>query len=157
MLELMSQAERSLYIEMAYIGDPDISRKMVETARRGVRVTFLFSRSANIGNDINYRSLYRICRQADIEVYLSEKMIHSKLMLIDEETVIVGSANTSVFSMQKAVELDVIVRRQPAFVEAVKKTVESRLGEARRVESTKELAAYHRVLASLQQLHQMLH
>ena len=157
MLELMSQAQRSLYIEMAYIGDPDISRKIVEVARRGVQVTFLFSRAANIGNDINYRSLYRICRQADIEVYLSEKMIHSKLMLIDEETVIVGSANTSVFSMQKAVELDVIVRRQPAFVEAVKKTVESRLGEARRVESTKELAAYNRVLASLQQLHQMLH
>ena len=157
MLQLMSQAQRSLYIEMAYIGDPDISRKIVEVARRGVQVTVLFSEAANIGNDINYRSLFRICRQADIVVYLSVKMIHSKLMLIDEETVILGSANTSVFSMQKAVELDVVVRQQPAFVEAVKKTVESRLGAARKVESTQELAGYNRLLASLQQLHQMLH
>ena len=157
MLELMSQAQRSLYVEMAYIGDPDISRKIVEVARRGVQVTFLFSEAANIGNDVNYRSLFRIWRQADIVVYLSEKMIHSKLMLIDEETVIVGSANTSVFSMQKAVELDVVVKRQPAFVEAVKQTVERRLGEARKVESIDELGRYNRVLASLQQLHQMLH
>jgi phosphatidylserine/phosphatidylglycerophosphate/cardiolipin synthase-like enzyme len=84
-------------------------------------------------------------------------MIHSKLMLIDEDTVILGSANTSVFSMQKAVELDVVVRRQPAFVEAVRKTIETRLGTARKVESVEELGRYNRVLASLQQLHQMLH
>ncbi len=157
MLELMSQARRSLYIEMAYIGDPDVSRKIVEMAGRNVQVTILFSKAANIGNDINYRSLQRICKQADVTVYLSEKMIHSKLMLIDDELAILGSANTSVFSMQKAVEMDVVVRDRPAFLDAVKETIARRVSQSSQVESVDELGNYNRVLASLQQLHQLLH
>ncbi|MBC8869498.1 MAG: phosphatidylserine/phosphatidylglycerophosphate/cardiolipin synthase family protein [Planctomycetes bacterium] len=157
MLDLLSQANHTVYIEMAYIGDPDVSRKIIEIANRGVRVTMLFSKEANIGNDVNYRSLFCICKQADIAVYLSHKMIHSKLMLIDDEIVILGSANISIFSMQKAVELDVTVKDNPAFVEAVKKTIDQRVSEGTKVESTAELANYSRVLAAFQQLHQKLH
>ncbi len=156
MLDLMSAAKRSLYIEMAYIGDPDISRKIIEVANRGVEVTTLFSRAANIGNDINYRSLFRVCRQADIAVFLSDKMIHSKLMLIDDEQVILGSANTSVFSMQKAVEMDVVVKDHPEFIDSVKKTVDLRVSQGHAVESVAELSRYNKVVASLQQLHQLL-
>jgi len=157
MLELISAARRSLYIEMAYIGDPDISREIVEAAKRGVEVTTLFSRAANIGNDINYRSLLRICRQAEIAVFLSEKMIHSKLMLIDDETVILGSANTSVFSMQKAVEMDVIVKDNPQFIDSIRKTIDSRVSQGHKVQSLDELKNYNKVVASLQQLHQLIH
>lgn len=157
MLELMSAARRSLYIEMACIGDPDISRKIVEVAKRGVKVTTLFSKAANIGNDINYRSLLRICRQEEIAVFLSEKMIHSKLILIDDETVILGSANTSVFSMQKAVEMDVVVKDHPEFIESVKKTIALRVSQSQKVQSLEELSNYNKVVASLQQLHQLLH
>ena len=157
MLDLMSAAKRSLYIEVAYIGDPDISRKIIEVAKRGVEVTMLFSQAANIGNDINYRSLFRICRQADIAVVLSDKMIHSKLMLIDDEKVILGSANTSVFSMQKAVELDVVIKDDPEFIDSVKKTIDLRVSQGHKVESVAELNKYNKVVASLQQLHQLLH
>ena len=59
--------------------------------------------------------------------------------------------------MQKAVELDVIVRDNPAFVEAVKKTIDQRISEGTKVESIAELANYNRVVAALQQLHQKLH
>ncbi len=156
MLDLLSQAKHSVYIEMAYIGDPNISRKIIEIAKRGVPVTILFSKEANIGNDINYRSLFRICKQADITVYLSEKMIHSKLMLIDDEVVILGSANISVFSMQKGVELDVMVKDR-LFIESVKATIDHRIGESTKVETIAELGHYNRVIASLQQLHQLLH
>lgn len=156
MLNLMSGAKRSLYLEMAYIGDPEISRKIIEISERGVQVTMLFSKVANIGNDINYRSLFQICQQADIVVVLSEKMIHSKLMLIDDELVLVGSANTSVFSMQKAVEMDVVVR-DSGFVNAVKKTAELRLSQGQKVEAVAELGKYNKVTASLQQIHQLLH
>ena len=157
MLGAMGQAQRSVYIEMAYIGDPQISRKIIEIAKRGVAVTILFSKEANIGNDINYRSLCRICKRADITVYLSEKMIHSKLMLIDDEIVILGSANISVFSMQKGVELDVIVKDHPRFIESVKATIDRRISECTKVQSNAELNHYNRVIASLQQVHQLLH
>ena len=157
MLDLLSQAEHSVYIEMAYIGDPDVSRKIIETANRGVQVTMLFSEKANIGNDINYAALCGICRRANIDVYLSPKMIHSKLMLFDDKIVILGSANISVFSMQKAVELDVLVKDNPPFIESLKKTIDHRISESRKAESITELTSYNRVIAALQQLHQLLH
>ncbi len=157
LLDLISGAKRSLYFEMAYIGDPDVSRKIVEASQRGVQITMLFSKAANIGNDINYRSLLRICRQANIEVYLSEKMIHTKLLLVDDEMVILGSANTSVFSMQRADEMDVVVKDHPEFIDAVKKTILHRLSQSHKVESLAELNHYNKVIASLQQLHQLLH
>jgi len=157
MLDLISRVRRSLYIEMAYIGDPDLSRGIIDASKRGVAVTILFSEAANIGNDINYRSLFRICRAADIAVYLSKQMIHSKMMMFDDERVVLGSANTSIFSMQKAEEMDIVVKDHPEFLHAVKETLGSRMSQARRVESLTELSGYRRVTASLQQLHQLIH
>ncbi len=120
LIDLLGRSRERLYIEMAYIGDPDISRAIIDASRRGVEVVILFSRAANIGNDINYRTLQQIWKDCELKVFLSDKMIHSKLMLFDDETVVLGSANLSVFSMQKAVELDLIVRGIPAFLEAVR-------------------------------------
>ncbi len=155
-IELLSSARSSVYIEMAYIGDPDVSRKIVEVANDGLSVTMLFSEEANIGNDINYRALHQLYRKADVDVYISARMIHSKMMMMDEEIVILGSANTSVFSMQKASELDVIVRKDRPFLEAVQKDVRHRLAEGRRIGSITDLSPYNKIKASLQQLHQML-
>ena len=154
MIESLDAARQRVYIEMAYIGDPDISRAIVAAAHRGVEVTMLFSREANIGDDINWRSLHRICRRAPVQVVITDKMIHAKLMLIDEETVIAGSANFSVFSMQKAVELDVVVHGLPVFLDAVRQEVQRRIDDSQRVASAGDLKRYNPVLASLQQLHQ---
>ncbi len=155
-LDLLSKAERSVYVEMAYIGDPAVSEKLIETANRGVRLTVLFSEKANIGNDINYRSLHRLYERASFEVYLTPKMIHSKMILIDDEIVILGSANISIFSMQKATELDVVVRDNPTFLEAVRKNVAHRIQQSKRVRSAADLGRYNRTVAFLQQLHQKL-
>jgi len=157
MLQLMSRAKKSVYIEMAYIGDPDLSRKIIEISNRGVEVTVLFSKAANIGNDINYRSLFHVCKRGRINVYLSEKMIHSKLVLIDDQTVIMGSANMSVFSMRKAVELDLVVKDDQAFIESVKETRDLRVSEGQKVDSVDQLGRYNGVIAAMQQLHQYLH
>ncbi len=155
-LRLMDEARESLYIEMAYIGDPDISAKICEVAARGVEVTMLFSREANIGNDINYKSMHELYQGANIDAYLTDKMIHSKLMLVDRRIVIMGSANFSVFSMQKAEELDVIIHSDPEFVGALRETIEVRKAASTKVESADAFADYNRRIAHLQQLHQKL-
>lgn len=155
-LQLMDQARKSLVIEMAYIGDPDISDKIVEASKRGVKVTMLFSREANIGNDINYHAMYDLCRRADIEAYLTPKMIHSKLMLVDDEIVMMGSANFSVFSMQKAEELNVVIRNHPEVVEEFRKTLQAREAASEKVEDVETFSRYNHFVARLQQLHQKL-
>ena len=156
MIAALDEAVESVYIEMAYIGDPDLSQAIVSAAGRGVEITMLFSREANIGDDLNWRALHRICRRAPVQVVITDKMIHSKLILIDNRQVIAGSANLSVFSMRKAVELDVVVRGLPRFLESVQDASRRRIAEGHPVESPDGLKPYSRVLAGLQQLHQWL-
>mgnify|MGYP006439230767 FL=1 len=78
-------------------------------------------------------------------------------MLIDDDTVILGSANTSIFSMQKAVEMDVVVKDNPQFIDSIKQTIDLRVSQGSKVQSLKELGNYNKLVASLQQLHQLLH
>lgn len=155
-LRLMGQARRSIVIEMAYIGDRDISDKLVEATKRGVEVTMLFSREANIGNDINYKAMHDLCRRAPIQAYLTPKMIHSKLMMVDDETVIMGSANFSVFSMQKAEELNVVIRDHSQVITAFREALERRKAASEKVDDVKVFSRYNHLIARLQQLHQKL-
>ena len=154
LIELLGRSRERIYIEMAYIGDPDISRGIIDASRRGVEVVILFSRAANIGNDINYHTLQQVWKECELKVFLSDKMIHSKLMFFDDETVVLGSANLSVFSMHKAVELDLIVRGVPAFLDAVRLAGAHRVGEGQAVARREDLPGYNRPLAMLQQFHQ---
>ena len=155
-LQLIEKARKSIVIEMAYIGDPDISDKLVEACKRGVEVSMLFSRAANIGNDINYKAMHQLCTRAPIQAYLTPKMIHSKFMLVDDEIVMMGSANFSIFSMQKAEELNVVIRNHPELVDSFRATLAARKAASEKVEDVATFARYNRVIASLQQFHQKI-
>lgn len=156
LMRFIAEAKHAIYVEMAYIGDPDISQRLIAATRHGVSVTVLFSRKANIGNDINYRALRALYERAEIRVHLSDKMLHSKLMLFDWKIAFLGSANISVFSMQKADELNISVHSQPIFLKALNAEVKRRLAASERIESVKPLKKYSRIFAALQQFHQKL-
>ena len=87
-LRLIETARESLHIEMAYLGDEEVTEALVEADRRGVEITLLFSRKANIGNDVNYAVLVDLMERSEIRVRLSDKMIHSKVMVVDGSTVL---------------------------------------------------------------------
>ena len=115
-LKWLSQAKRSVYIEMAYIGDPDISRKIIEVASHGVEVTVLFSREANIGNDINYKSMHDLNRRAEIEAFLTRKWSRElDYRLIKEVWVHAGPGIAVLrrFLMAKWICLVMVVMRRP--------------------------------------------
>jgi phosphatidylserine/phosphatidylglycerophosphate/cardiolipin synthase-like enzyme len=119
-------------------------------------VRFLFSSEANIGNDLNYRTMHRIFRRAPVEVFLAPKMVHSKLLLVDGGTAILGSCNFSVFSLQKAGELQLVIRDAPEFCAKLRALAAARMAASGRVGSAGELARYKPLVAALQQLHQKL-
>ena len=121
-------------------------------------ITLLSDIRDDDGADITFKRVVDRIREASesIHVYLTPKMIHSKMILIDDEIVILGSANISIFSMQKATELDVVVTGNPTFLEAVRKNVAHRIQQSKRVRSAADLGRYNRTIAFLQQLHQKL-
>lgn len=146
-LRMLGEAKRSVYVEMAYLGDPDATAALIAAARRGVEVTYLFSREANVGNDLNYRTMEEIHRAGGAKVFFADRMIHAKLLRADE-AVLLGSANLSVFSLQKAQELDVRLRGLPGLDEEMAR----RLAAA--TPASEELSRYRPWVAALQQWHQ---
>lgn len=155
-LRLLGAARESLYVEVAYLGDPGFRDAVVAAARRGVQVTFLFSREANIGNDVNYWAIHDLYTRAPMEVYLTETMIHAKLLLIDDEIIVTGSCNMNIFSLQKAAELDLVIRDHPELSDPIRALIRRRLAVSRRVESAEELSHYKPLIAWLQQVHQKM-
>ena len=155
-LGLIREAKKSIYIEVAYLGDPEFSDALVEAAARGIHITILFSREANIGNDVNYWAIHDLYSRASVEVYLTDTMIHAKLLLFDDELVFTGSCNMNIFSLQKAAELNLLIQNEPVIIENIKSLIAKRVASSVRVNSGEELAGFNPLIASLQQLHQKL-
>ena len=155
-LRCIEAARESIYVEVAYIGDPEFADALVAAARRGIRVTILFSREANIGNDVNYWAIHDLYTRAPVEVYLTDTMIHAKLLLFDDEVILTGSCNMNIFSLQKAAELNLIIRREPGLTGAIRSLIAKRIESSKQVTSAEELAGFNPILAPLQQLHQKL-
>lgn len=155
-IRLIVQAQKSIYIEVAYIGDAEFADALVAAAQRGVKITVLFSKEANIGNDVNYWAIHDLYTRASIELYLTETMIHAKLILFDDEIILTGSCNMNIFSLQKAAELNLVIRDQPDLTDPIRELIAKRISVSTRVESAQELTHYNKFLAWGQQVHQKL-
>lgn len=110
-IELLDRAETSIDIEMAYWGDHDIINKIIEAANRGVSVLIITSREANLQNDYNMKVMRQILKETNnlAKMYLSEKMVHSKFMCIDQKLLFLGSANYNRQGMLKVSELNALI------------------------------------------------
>jgi cardiolipin synthase len=110
-IELFDHAQQTIDIEMAYWGDKDITNKIIERANKGIAVSIITSREANILNNYNMKVMRQILKKTDnkAKVYLSEKMVHSKFLCIDQKVLFVGSANFNQPGMTKVAELNVLV------------------------------------------------
>ncbi|MFN7161015.1 MAG: phospholipase D-like domain-containing protein [Candidatus Gracilibacteria bacterium] len=105
-LTLLSQASKSVVIEMAYLGDKDISQALVNTAKRGVIVDIIIPKNANIQQNLNMREANKLLEAASrnkipLHIYLYPKMTHAKSMLVDNRISFLGSANFNPSSMQQ--------------------------------------------------------
>lgn len=155
LLRLLNKAKREIHIEVAYIGDSDIDAAIGAAAHRGVEVNLLLSKKANIGNDNNYRSAQKLLKSAPVKIFLTPRMIHSKMIAFDRTTVFSGSANTSIFSMCQSAELNLLIR-EPRLIADFLAVADSRKALSSKVQSPDDLNAYNKPLALLQELHQKL-
>ena len=147
-LELFDRANISIDIEMAYWGDKDISEKIIEVANKGISISIITSKDANLQNDYNMKVIENILKRTNhaVKVYLSDRMVHSKLLCIDKKSIFLGSANFNVQCLTKLSELNVLVENDMG---VIKKWLDSRtkhLKECRLIKDYQELK-YNKVLA----------
>ena len=82
-------------------------------------------------------------------------MIHSKMLVFDRKIVMSGSANLSIFSMNNAGELNLLIRNSK-LVDDFLKIADWRKSVSIKVDKLKTLKSYNKIIAFLQELHQNL-
>ena len=112
-LELLSSAKESVTIVMAYVGDKDVTNKIIEIANKGIDITLLLPEKANLQNNLNMKVLIRIMKETSnkVNAYLSKNMVHAKMIIIDDQIVTFGSANINKNGMTKLSELNILINK----------------------------------------------
>ena len=101
------------------------------------------------------KSAEKIMNESSAKIYLSKKMIHSKMLVFDRKIVMSGSANLSIFSMNNAGELNLLIRNSK-LVDDFLKIADWRKSVSMKVDKLKTLKSYNKIIAFLQELHQKL-
>jgi len=110
-LDMIASAERELYITMAYFSPlKKFVRAILDAHRRGVRVCITIPSRANFQNDTNRRTVRRLLHESrgGIEVLLSPKMLHTKL-IATEKQISLGSTNITKKAFGQLSELNLFV------------------------------------------------
>jgi cardiolipin synthase A/B len=96
-LALMDAAERSLTVEMAYLGDNRFTAALARAVQRGIEVTLVTADQADVLANINRATCDALMRLTgapqNLTIVLLPRMVHSKVVVIDHRFCDVGSAN----------------------------------------------------------------
>ena len=151
-LDLIHSAKTELHITMAYFSPlKKFTDAIIAAHQRGVHVSVIIPEKANFQNDSNRRTIRKLLKATDggIDVYLSPKMLHTKLMM-NEHYISLGSTNITKKAFCQLDELNLFVENtDSAFTQALDQSIFSDKAGARRVQSYREIT-YNRFMAFLE-------
>lgn len=153
-IKLLSQAKSSIDLVMAYFGDNDVTNLIIDKANQGVKVTIITAQKANLQNDLNMKTLKKIMIETNnkVNLYLSRRMVHAKLIQIDGEVMTVGSINMNRAAFKKMFEVNVLVRNyQPEFNQKLQASLEKNIFESIKISSYEQIS-YNKVRAFMESL-----
>jgi len=110
-LRHIERAERTLDIMNPYISHPVIFERLIDAARRGVRVRIVAPPNHRTWTT-GYVRLYHheALTGAGVELWTYPAVAHAKAFIRDGEHVLVGSCNLETWSLRRFFELDVSIR-----------------------------------------------
>ncbi|WP_164102904.1 phospholipase D-like domain-containing protein [Candidatus Laterigemmans baculatus] len=144
MLELIAQAQRSIWIETPYpVFTPPILEALLAARERGVQVVLLTGSLSSTDRPATYaayQNLKGTLLRAGVEIweYLGTDHLHSKSMVIDDCIAVIGSYNFDPRSEYLNLEVS-IAAYDPAAAAALKATIREELLQATPVEKARAL------------------
>lgn len=109
----MASAQRELLIANPYfVPGPGIIRSLLRAARRGVKVRLLLPARSDVPVvRLLSRGTYEPLLKAGIEIHeMDRQLLHAKMMLVDRERTVLGSANLDQRSFHRNFEINAIIR-----------------------------------------------
>jgi cardiolipin synthase len=110
-VNIASAAEEILIATPYFVPGPRIIRSMLRAVRRGVRVRLLLPARSDVRLVLLLgRSSYATLLKGGVEIYeLEREILHAKVMLIDAERTVIGSANLDQRSFHRNFEINCMV------------------------------------------------
>lgn len=133
-LSIVSASEEIMIATPYFVPGPRIIRSLLRAVRRGVRVSLLLpSRSDVPLVRLVGRSFYGTLLKNGVAVYeLEREILHSKVMLIDGERTVLGSANLDQRSFHRNFEINGIIDSR-GFGGQIRRMLQENFRDARRI------------------------
>ncbi|NVN89205.1 MAG: cardiolipin synthase B [Desulfuromonadales bacterium] len=134
LINIASASEDLLIVNPYFVPGPRIIRSLLRAARRGVRVRLLLPARSDVPLVLLVgRSSYGALLRGGVEIYeLEEEILHAKVMLVDGERTIIGSANLDQRSFHRNFEINGIIDSS-TFGTQIRRVVERELVASRRI------------------------
>jgi len=134
LINIASASEDLLIASPYFVPGPRIIRSLLRAARRGVRVRLLLPARSDVELVLLVgRSSYGTLLKGGVEIYeLEEEILHAKIMLVDGERTILGSANLDQRSFHRNFEINGIIDSS-SFGAQIRRVVERELVTSRRI------------------------
>lgn len=136
-LALATATDEILIANPYFIPGPLIIRALLRAARRGVRIRLLLPLKSDVPVvKVLSRSSYGPLLDSGVEIFeLERELLHAKIMYIDGERVVLGSANLDQRSFHRNFEINAIIGSQ-AFATQIKELFENDFLHSARITST---------------------
>ena len=134
LFNIASASEELLVANPYFVPGPRIIRALLRAARRGVRVRLLMPARSDVPLvQLVGRSSYGILLRGGIEIFEMEReILHAKVMLVDGERSVIGSANLDQRSFHRNFEINCVIDSS-AFGTQIRRELEADFDAARRV------------------------
>ena len=126
----IASAKKSLDVQAYYFTSTPIARAIAEAHQRGVTVRVLLDKSQEQSNYTG--ATYLVNAGVNVWVDHEHEIMHNKVMIIDNNTVITGSFNFTVAAERSNVENVVFIEGKPKIAQAYLKHFEQHLEHAKR-------------------------
>ena len=112
-LELIRAATVRIIVEHCYMTDPEIIAALATATKRNVQVTVLLPKGIDVNahaNIVGSENLRQQSNQCFLKILEYPTMFHSKILLIDGERCLIGSANFNTLSLDQSGEVCVLLK-----------------------------------------------
>jgi len=123
----MRGAQKKIIIEMSYFTDYSFADELIHATNRGIHVEIILPRQADVVDNLNKMIVHYLLKKTrdNLKIYFSPKMIHAKLMMIDDAITFLGSANLTQYTNGRILEANILVNdRETSFTKKLQRQLE---------------------------------